>query len=37
MDELQALDGAGAAGTVLGMALYTETIPPENVAKDFGS
>ena len=37
MDELHALNRAGAAGTVLGMALYTETIPPTSVAKDYGS
>jgi phosphoribosylformimino-5-aminoimidazole carboxamide ribotide isomerase len=37
MDELHALHRAGAAGTVLGMALYTETIPPTTVAKDYGS
>lgn len=37
MSELHALNKAGAAGTVLGMALYTETIPPTTVAKDYGS
>jgi phosphoribosylformimino-5-aminoimidazole carboxamide ribotide isomerase len=37
MNELHALHRAGAAGTVLGMALYTETIPPTKVAKDYGS
>ena len=37
MDELHALHRAGTAGTVLGMALYTGTIPPEDVAKEYGS
>lgn len=36
MDELDALDQAGAAGAVLGMALYTETLPPTEVARRFG-
>ena len=36
LDELRALDGAGAAGAVLGMAIYTGVIPPEEVAKEFG-
>lgn len=37
MDELRALHSAGTAGTVLGMALYTGTIPPGDVAKEYGS
>ncbi|MBT8397302.1 MAG: 1-(5-phosphoribosyl)-5-[(5-phosphoribosylamino)methylideneamino] imidazole-4-carboxamide isomerase [Gemmatimonadetes bacterium] len=37
LDELRALDGAGAAGAVLGMALYTGTLPPVAVAEEFGS
>jgi phosphoribosylformimino-5-aminoimidazole carboxamide ribotide isomerase len=36
MKELRALAGAGAAGAVLGMAIYTGVLPPENVAKEFG-
>lgn len=36
MEELRALDRAGAAGGVLGMALYTGVLPPEEVAKEFG-
>jgi phosphoribosylformimino-5-aminoimidazole carboxamide ribotide isomerase len=36
MDELDALDQAGAAGAVLGMALYTETLSPTQVARRFG-
>jgi phosphoribosylformimino-5-aminoimidazole carboxamide ribotide isomerase len=36
MDELDALGRAGAAGAVLGMALYTETLPPTQVARRFG-
>lgn len=34
--ELRALRDAGAAGAVLGMALYTGTLPAEEVAKEFG-
>jgi len=37
MTELRALDQAGAAGAVLGMAIYTGVIPPEQVAKEFGA
>ena len=36
MDELDALGRAGAAGAVLGMALFTETLPPTQVARRFG-
>jgi phosphoribosylformimino-5-aminoimidazole carboxamide ribotide isomerase len=36
LEELRALDGAGAAGAVLGMAIYTGTLPPEPVAEEFG-
>jgi phosphoribosylformimino-5-aminoimidazole carboxamide ribotide isomerase len=35
--ELRALDGAGAAGAVLGMAIYTGTLDPEVVATEFGT
>jgi phosphoribosylformimino-5-aminoimidazole carboxamide ribotide isomerase len=35
-EELQALDEAGAAGAVLGMAIYTGVLPPELVAREFG-
>jgi phosphoribosylformimino-5-aminoimidazole carboxamide ribotide isomerase len=35
-DELEYLDGAGAAGAVLGMALYTETLNPTVVATRWG-
>jgi phosphoribosylformimino-5-aminoimidazole carboxamide ribotide isomerase len=34
--ELEYLDGAGAAGVVLGMALYTETLDPTVVATRWG-
>jgi phosphoribosylformimino-5-aminoimidazole carboxamide ribotide isomerase len=37
MEELRGLDRAGAAGAVLGMALYTGTLPPDQVAKEFGA
>lgn len=37
LEELRALDRAGAAGAVLGMALYTETLSPEIVAREFGT
>ena len=36
LEELQALDGAGATGAVLGMAIYTGKISPELVAREFG-
>lgn len=36
LDELRALDKAGAAGAVLGMAIYTGVLPPELVAREFG-
>jgi len=36
MEELRVLDQVGAAGAVLGMALYTGTLPPERVAEEFG-
>jgi phosphoribosylformimino-5-aminoimidazole carboxamide ribotide isomerase len=36
LEELEALDHAGAAGAVLGMALYTEKLPPNQVARRFG-
>lgn len=36
VDELAYLDGAGAAGAVLGMALYTETLNPGDVAARWG-
>ena len=36
LEELRALDGAGAAGAVLGMAIYTEALSPESVAREFG-
>ena len=36
IDELDALDQAGAAGAVLGMALYTKTLSPTQVARRFG-
>ncbi len=35
-DELDFLDGAGAAGVVLGMAIYTETLSPTAVAARWG-
>ncbi|HSH76323.1 MAG TPA: HisA/HisF-related TIM barrel protein, partial [Longimicrobiales bacterium] len=34
--ELEYLDSAGAAGVVLGMALYTETLKPTDVAPRWG-
>ena len=37
LEELRALDGAGAAGAVLGMAIYTGKLPPEQVAREFGT
>lgn len=36
MDELRALRAAGAAGAIMGMALYTGTLDAEEVAKEFG-
>lgn len=36
MDDLRRLDRAGAAGAVLGMALYTDTLEPAEVAGEFG-
>lgn len=36
MDELRALEKAGAAGAVLGMAIYTGVLLPEKVAEEFG-
>jgi phosphoribosylformimino-5-aminoimidazole carboxamide ribotide isomerase len=35
-DELAYLDGIGAAGAVLGMALYTEALDPAEVAARWG-
>jgi phosphoribosylformimino-5-aminoimidazole carboxamide ribotide isomerase len=35
-DELEYLDEAGAAGVVLGMAIYTETLDPTDVAARWG-
>ena len=37
VDELEYLDESGAAGAVLGMALYTETLDPSDVATRWGS
>ena len=37
MEELQALAEMGAAGTVLGMGIYTGVLPPEDVAKEYGA
>jgi len=37
LDELRALAGAGAAGAVLGMAIYQGVLPPERVAREFGT
>jgi phosphoribosylformimino-5-aminoimidazole carboxamide ribotide isomerase len=36
VDELEYLNEAGAAGAVLGMALYTETLDPSDVAARWG-
>lgn len=36
MDELRALQALGAAGAVLGMALYTDALPAAEVAEEFG-
>lgn len=35
MEDLRALDQAGAAAAVLGMALYTGTLDPDTVAREF--
>ena len=37
LDELRALARAGATGAVLGMALYTGVLSPEEVAREFGT
>jgi phosphoribosylformimino-5-aminoimidazole carboxamide ribotide isomerase len=37
MNELRALAAEGAFGAVLGMAIYTGGLPPEEVAKEFGA
>ncbi|MFP3949007.1 MAG: HisA/HisF-related TIM barrel protein, partial [Longimicrobiales bacterium] len=37
MDELRFLDEVGAAGAVLGMALYTDALDGKTVAKEFGA
>ena len=37
VEELEYLDESGAAGAVLGMALYTETLDPSDVATRWGS
>lgn len=37
MDELRRLGAAGAAGAVLGMALYDGTLPVEAAAREFGA
>ena len=37
MHDLRRLEEAGAAGAVLGMALYTRTLEPADVARAFGS
>jgi phosphoribosylformimino-5-aminoimidazole carboxamide ribotide isomerase len=37
MDDLRSLEALGTAGAVLGMALYTGILPPEEVAKEFGA
>ncbi|MHC4781139.1 MAG: 1-(5-phosphoribosyl)-5-[(5-phosphoribosylamino)methylideneamino]imidazole-4-carboxamide isomerase [Planctomycetota bacterium] len=36
MEELSALEASGAAGAVLGMAIYTGTLPATRVAEEFG-
>jgi phosphoribosylformimino-5-aminoimidazole carboxamide ribotide isomerase len=36
MDELRALDDAGATGAVLGMSIYSGVLSPEKVAEEFG-
>lgn len=37
MEEVRALDRAGAAGAVLGMAIYTGILPPDKLAQEFGA
>ncbi len=37
MEEVRALNLAGAAGAVLGMAIYTGVLPPEQLAEEFGA
>lgn len=37
LDEIRTLQNWGAAGAVLGMALYTETLDPSTVARKWGS
>jgi phosphoribosylformimino-5-aminoimidazole carboxamide ribotide isomerase len=37
MEEIRALDRAGAAGAVLGMAIYTGVLPPQPLAEEFGA
>jgi phosphoribosylformimino-5-aminoimidazole carboxamide ribotide isomerase len=37
MDDLRALDQAGAAAAVLGMALYAGTLDPDTVAREFAA
>lgn len=37
MEDLRALDQAGAAAAVLGMALYTGTLDPDTVAREFAA
>lgn len=37
MEELRCLESAGAAGAVLGMALYDGTLPARRVAQEFGA
>jgi phosphoribosylformimino-5-aminoimidazole carboxamide ribotide isomerase len=37
MEEVRALDRSGAAGAVLGMAIYTGVLPPEQLAEEFGA
>lgn len=37
MEELRGLDAAGAAAAVLGMAIYTGTLPAARVAEEFGA
>jgi phosphoribosylformimino-5-aminoimidazole carboxamide ribotide isomerase len=36
LEELRALERSGAAGAVLGMAIYTGVLSPEMVAREFG-
>lgn len=37
VDDLRALDRAGAAGAVMGMALYTGALEPREIAREFGA